>query len=110
MDYITGGGKNKRYYRIKKKKNPTGPNGKTKADVTRISCEEYNDPRKNPNIGRFMPRIGDEVIIIIKPYHQYNCVRGIVDRVLTKKKYHSRGFKVKLRTGEIGRTLKNLTQ
>ena len=57
-----------------------------------------------------MPRIGDKVIIIIKPYQEYNCKTGIVDRLLTKKQIHTRGHKVMLHTGEVGRTLKILTQ
>jgi uncharacterized repeat protein (TIGR03833 family) len=57
-----------------------------------------------------MPRIGDKVIIIIKPYQEYNCKTGIVDRLLTKKQIHTRGHKVILHTGDVGRTLKILTQ
>ena len=108
MDYITvGGNGNKTYMRIKKKKNKK--TGAVSAEVSRISCKDYDDPIKNKNIGRIMPSVGDKVIIIIKPYHQYNCKTGIVSRVLTKKRYHSRGHKVMLQTGEVGRTLKILT-
>jgi uncharacterized repeat protein (TIGR03833 family) len=108
MDYIVGG-KDKRYYRIKKKKD-LQKDSVIKADVSRISCKDYDDPKKNPNIGRVMPHIGDKVIIIIKPYQEYNCKTGIVDRLLTKKQIHTRGHKVMLHTGEVGRTLKILTQ
>lgn len=108
MDYITGG-ENKRYYRIKKKKNiKKGDN--IKADVSRISCKDYDDPLKNMNIGRIMPRVGDKVIIIIKPYREYNCKTGIVDKVLTKKPVHTRGHKCMIHTGDVGRVLKILTK
>lgn len=107
MDYIVKGGNNTTYMRIKKKKNKK--TGKISADVSRISCKDYDDPKKNPNIGRVIPYVGDKVIIIIKPYSDFKCKTGIVDQVLTKKKYHSRGFKVKIHTGQIGRTLKILT-
>ena len=108
MDYITGGrNKKKRYYRIKKNKKCVGKSTHN-ATVTRISCEDFDDPSKNKTIGRVMPRIGDTVIIIIKPYQDYNCEQGVVQRVLTKKRYHSRGHKVLLKSGKIGRTLKIL--
>jgi uncharacterized repeat protein (TIGR03833 family) len=107
MDYIVGG-KNKIYMRIKKIKNLN--TGKINADVSRISCRDYDDPNKNKNIGRIIPQVGDKVIIIIKPYHEFNCKTGIVDKVLTKKSIHTRGHKIKLHTGQVGRTLKILTQ
>jgi uncharacterized repeat protein (TIGR03833 family) len=98
MDYISGG----LYMRIKKKKDKKG---KTYGDVSRISCEEYN---KSNTLGKIKPNVGNKVVIIIKPYNQYNCKTGIVDRVLTKSKTHSHGHKVKLTTGEVGRTMKIL--
>lgn len=103
LHYMTGG-KNKRYFKIKKKKSKK--TGKVSAKVSRISCQEYDDPRKNPTIGRIMPHVGDNVIIILKPYHKYDCKKGIVKDVLTKKPVHTRGHKVRLTTGEIGRTVK----
>ena len=39
--YSTGGGRKKRYYKIKRKIS----NGKISGDVTRISCQEYDDSR-----------------------------------------------------------------
>ena len=51
------------------------------------------------------PIIGDKIIIIIKPYNLNNKVSGIVKRVLTKSKFHSRGHKVMLEDGTVGRTL-----
>jgi uncharacterized repeat protein (TIGR03833 family) len=103
LHYMTGGGKKKRYFKITKNKTK---NGKISAKVSRISCQKYDDPQKNTNIGRIMPQVGDKVTIIIKPYYQYNCKTGIVQDVLTRKPIHTRGHKVRLTTGEIGRTLK----
>jgi uncharacterized repeat protein (TIGR03833 family) len=52
-----------------------------------------------------VPRVGDYIEIIIKPYKN-KFARGIVKRVLTKRKFHSRGHKVELRDGTIGRIVK----
>ena len=116
--YVGGGNKNRYYYKIKKPDNPkksknpkTSKNTKkniinVKAEVSRISCKEYDDRTKNKNLGKVKPNIGSKVIIITKPYHQYNCMTGIVKRVLTNKMIHTRGHKVMLENGIIGRTLK----
>jgi uncharacterized repeat protein (TIGR03833 family) len=56
------------------------------------------------------PKVGDSVIIIIKPYHKKIYKKGIVKRVLTKKKFHSRGHKVQLTNNIIGRIIKILTK
>ena len=61
MDYIVGG-KNKIYMRIKKIKNLN--TGKINADVSRISCRDYDDPNKNKNIGRIIPQVTKEYTII----------------------------------------------
>ena len=98
MDYISGG----RYMRIRKKKNSKG---KQYGEVSRISCEEYN---KSNDKGKIKPKVGDKVVIIIKPYYQYNCKVGIVNKVLTRSQIHTCGHKVKLNSGEIGRTMKIL--
>lgn len=42
-----------------------------------------------------IPKIGDTVEIAIKPY-KGKTEKGVVKKVLTKKKYHSRGHKVML--------------
>ena len=55
---------------------------------------------------QFPPKVGDKVEIIIKPYHKKIKVIGIVKDVLTKKKYHSRGHKVRLECGTIGRIVR----
>jgi len=96
--FSTGGNGKERYYKISKEIS----GGK----VTRISCKEYDDVRTNPMLGRIQPKIGDKVTIIIKPYHKYICKTGIVKNVLTRRKIHTRGHKVRLESGDIGRTLK----
>jgi uncharacterized repeat protein (TIGR03833 family) len=52
-----------------------------------------------------VPCAGDKVKIIIKPYNQKIYIVGIVKRVLTKKKIHSRGHKVMLTCGTVGRMI-----
>jgi len=52
------------------------------------------------------PKVGDSVVIIIKPYKNNVTVQGIVKRVLTRRKFHSRGHKVELKNGTIGRIVK----
>jgi uncharacterized protein YwbE len=106
--YITGGSFNKRFFKIKKMKDEN--TGKIFGEVSRISCAEYDDSKKNV-IGLVMPKVGDKVIIITKPYHQYNCKTGIVKDVLTRKAIHTRGHKVRIISNNniyIGRTLKIL--
>jgi uncharacterized repeat protein (TIGR03833 family) len=53
------------------------------------------------SIGR--PKVGDTVRVIVKPYFEHKYVTGIVKRVLTKKAMHTRGFKVMLMDGTVGR-------
>ena len=48
------------------------------------------------------PSVGNKVKIAIKPYKGKTSI-GIVKKVLTKKKYHSKGHKVMLTSGIIGR-------
>jgi uncharacterized repeat protein (TIGR03833 family) len=55
-----------------------------------------------------LPKKGDKVEIIIKPYKSKITKVGIIKDVLTKKKYHSRGHKVRLEDGTIGRIVKKL--
>ena len=73
--------------------------GKTK----RIS---KGDIRENKKLVK--PKKGDIVKIIIKPYSEGVTVNGIVKRVLTKKEIHTRGHKVELLDGTIGRLVKIL--
>jgi uncharacterized repeat protein (TIGR03833 family) len=105
--YTTGGGnKQIHYYHIKKNKKKSNVSSSNKCQVKRISCQEYDDRTKNKDLGKIKPRIGSKVMIIIKPYNNYDCKIGIVKRVLTNKQIHTRGHKVMLETGIIGRTLK----
>ena len=55
-----------------------------------------------------LPKKRDKVEIIIKPYKSKITKIGIIKDVLTKKKYHSRGHKVRLEDGTIGRIVKKL--
>jgi|Laugresu1bdmlbsd_1035121.scaffolds.fasta_scaffold200278_1 uncharacterized repeat protein (TIGR03833 family) len=52
-----------------------------------------------------MPIVGDIVEIIVKPYNKNKKVTGKVKRVLTKKKNHTRGHKVMLEDGTVGRMI-----
>lgn len=54
-------------------------------------------------------RIGDTVEIVQKADQKSGrLTKGQIFRILTKNTYHSRGIKVQLRTGEIGRVQKIL--
>ena len=50
-------------------------------------------------------KVGENVIIIIKPYKENKKIKGIIKRILTKRKYHTRGHKVELVSGVIGRII-----
>lgn len=52
------------------------------------------------------PSKGDIVRIILKPYDEGVTKVGIVKDVLTKKEIHTRGHKVKLHNGTVGRLVK----
>jgi uncharacterized repeat protein (TIGR03833 family) len=49
------------------------------------------------------PKPNQYVTIIVKPYVAKKYVTGIVKRVLTRKKIHTRGHKVMLTDGTVGR-------
>jgi uncharacterized repeat protein (TIGR03833 family) len=51
------------------------------------------------------PKKGDKVEIIIKPYNKKITKIGVVKDVLTKAKKHTRGHKVRLEDGTIGRVI-----
>jgi uncharacterized repeat protein (TIGR03833 family) len=91
MKYTTGG----RFFSVKK------TNGVGK--VTRITCKQYSS-----GLTPSQPKVGDTVIIIIKPYTRYVCEQGVVATVLTKKAIHTRGHKVRLRSGSVGRIVKHV--
>tara|TARA_B110000908_G_C10266245_1_gene464235 strand:+ start:6267 stop:6557 length:291 start_codon:yes stop_codon:yes gene_type:complete len=69
----------------------------------RISYDEF---KCDYEIGKTIVHKGDKVRIKIKKMGIYNTkAEGIVADVLTSKRYHSRGKKVRLTTGEIGRVI-----
>ncbi len=50
------------------------------------------------------PRVGDKVNIVQKKHYESGeLTTGVVKDVLTKSRYHSRGHKVRLESGLIGR-------
>ena len=59
----------------------------------------------NPNVPtRDQIKIGDAVWVIEKEhYGTNNYKQGIVKRILTSKRIHSRGIKVRLTDGSVGR-------
>lgn len=66
-------------------------------------------PKRDEIIVKKMPSVGNNVVIIVKPYAKKRLITGIVAVVLTKKKRHTRGHKVKLTTGEVGRIVEILS-
>ena len=92
MLLYTTGGRDERYYKS------------TRVGVKRISRDEYNN--RTSNLGKTQPKVGDKVTIIVKPYRANKCHTGLVRDVLTKRKTHTRGHKVRLESGIVGRTLK----
>ena len=58
-------------------------------------------------VGSRYPQSGDKVRIIEKKnYDSGELTNGVVKDVLTSKKFHPRGHKVRLRNGIIGRVQK----
>ena len=70
-----------------------------KIDSEKIKNKNNIKPKK------IKPSINNTVTIAIKPY-KGDTENGIVKKVLTKKKYHSRGHKVILKSGKVGRIIK----
>ena len=56
------------------------------------------------------PRPGDFVRVNIKPYNPPNYYLGTVSHVLTKRKSHSRGFKVRLDDNVVGRVVEIISR
>tara|TARA_B110000967_G_C18533999_1_gene387267 strand:- start:339 stop:602 length:264 start_codon:yes stop_codon:yes gene_type:complete len=73
-----------------------------KGGAKRISKKKYLMSKKK---GKNKPKVGNSVTIIVKPYKKNKKIKGIVKIVLTKKQFHSRGHKVELKNGTIGRVL-----
>ena len=80
------------YYKIEKDK------------VKRVKREEFIQYNKNIKT----LKVGDKVRIIIKPYKDGKTVEGKIKKILTKKKVHTRGHKVMLEDGTVGRMLEKL--
>ena len=78
----------------------------SKNKLNQIKLKFKNPHNKIPIISG-KPKKGDWVEIAIKPYKGKTEI-GIVKDVLTKKKVHPRGHKVRLKSGTIGRILKIL--
>jgi uncharacterized repeat protein (TIGR03833 family) len=80
---------------------------KRNGDVIRVSTSVKGGKdrcRKDGYTGE-PPKKGGRVKIIVKPYHALKYVTGIVAAVLTKSRYHTRGHKVKLTCGAVGRMI-----
>jgi uncharacterized repeat protein (TIGR03833 family) len=86
------------YYKIEQGKNK------------RISKKEFDHDEKSKkyNLDRKDIKIGDKVRIIVKPYKNGKTVDGKIKKILTKKKIHTRGHKILLETGEIGRMIEKI--
>lgn len=79
----------KYYYKIKKDE-----------PVRRISKKEFD---KKYNLKRSDLKVGDLVKIIVKPYKNGKTVTGKIKKILTNKNIHTRGHKVMLEDGTVGR-------
>ncbi len=55
--------------------------------------------------GTTRPEVGQHVTVIVKPYAAKKYVSGMIKRVLTRKWRHTRGHKVMLEDGTIGRLI-----
>jgi uncharacterized repeat protein (TIGR03833 family) len=76
--------------------------------ICSMDGKSKNGGKSIPKTQILLPKKGDKVEIIIKPYKSKITKVGIIKDVLTKKKYHSRGHKVRLEDGTIGRIVKKL--
>lgn len=89
----------------------TSPNGyhykqKKSGCVVRVSADiNGGDPERRVDYIGGPPKKGDFVKIIVKPYCARKYVFGVVAVVLTKSRYHTRGHKVKLACGKVGRMI-----
>ena len=69
--------------------------------IEAVTEQRTNNPRPP---GRDEIKLGDEVLVIEKGnYGTDNYTKGTVKNILTSKKYHPRGIKVRLQDGTIGR-------
>ena len=73
-----------------------------------VVVKKISSKRKISEKKQSKPAKGDIVKIIIKPYDKKVTVNGVVKDVLTKKERHTRGHKVRLQDGTVGRLIKIL--
>ena len=76
----------------------------TKSKPRTKSKQRTKSKSRTKSKNKPIPKVGNKVKIAIKPYKGKTAI-GKVKRVLTKKKYHSRGHKVMLTSDEVGRIL-----
>ena len=74
-----------------------------KKSYKKKSIKKYTTKSSYKKQKELQHTVGDIVTIIIKPYHKNITVKGKIQKILTKRKYHSRGHKVELVSGIIGR-------
>lgn len=61
-------------------------------------------PKMTYEVGSRYPKPGDKVKVVCKKdYDSGNLTEGVVKEVLTSKQFHSRGHKVRLTDGIVGR-------
>ncbi len=51
-------------------------------------------------------KVGMKVQVLVKPYKNGKKVTGKIKKILTKKKIHTRGHKIMLEDGTVGRMVK----
>lgn len=73
-----------------------------RGQTRRVSRDRYPDYKREDL------KKGVKVEIIIKPYKNGKKIVGRIKKVLTKKKIHTRGHKVMLEDGTIGRMIRIL--
>jgi len=88
------------FYEIKQKSK--------KVKTVRIPKKKYKKKQKEDDKNKI--KVGDMVKIIVKPYNKKKMVTGKIKKILTKKKNHTRGRKVRLEDGTIGRMVKKLNK
>ena len=77
-----------------------------RGEAKRVSKKEVEDVRNDYDFKDL--KKGVKVEIIVKPYKNGKKVIGRISRILTKKKIHTRGHKVMLEDGTVGRMIKVL--
>lgn len=96
------------YYKVIYRKDRKLKDNTKVGQTKRISKKEYEKEITRPSYNgeRGDIRVGDMVEIIVKPYHLGKKVRGKIKKILTNKKIHTRGHKVMLEDGTVGRMIR----